>query len=162
MPHYAETRMLPYSPRQMFDLVVDIEHYPSFLPWCRAARILSRDDKGFLGELVISFSHITERYTSRVIPQPPIDGEGAIVVELVSGPFKHLTNHWRFVPHADGTELHFAVDFEFKSRLLNSLIGGMFTRASEKMVAAFLQRAQILYRSLPTGSGADADTPPAE
>ena len=162
MPHYAETRILPYAPHQIFDLVVDIEHYPLFLPWCRAARIVSRDDQGFLGELVISFSHITERYTSRVTPKAPVDSEGSITVELVTGPFKHLTNHWRFVQHADGTELHFAVDFEFKSRLLNSLIGGMFTRASEKMVAAFLHRAKVLYRSLPTGNGAGANTPPVE
>ena len=162
MPHYAETRILPYSPHQLFDLVVDIEHYPLFLPWCRAARILSRDDNGFLGELVISFSHLTERYTSRVTPQPPHDSAGAIVVELVSGPFKHLTNQWRFVPRDGDTELHFSVDFEFKSKLLNSLIGGMFTRASEKMVAAFLTRAQTLYGLKLTAGGAGADTPPVE
>lgn len=146
MHHYTETRVLPYSPHQMFDLVLDIEQYPKFLPWCRAARVVSREETSFLGELVISFSHLTERYTSRITPTAPTDtGEGVITVTLVSGPFKHLTNYWRFVPHADGTELHFTVDFEFKSKLLNSLIGGLFARASEKMVAAFLKRAETLY-----------------
>ena len=146
MHTYSETRVLPYSPDKIFALVVDIEKYPEFLPWCRAARVLSRSKDSFLGELVISFSHMTERYTSRVIPTPPIaDKEGWIEVVLVNGPFKHLTNHWRFVPHADGTELHFTVDFEFKSKLLNTLMGGMFTRASEKMVGAFMDRAKALY-----------------
>ena len=146
MHGYTETRILPYTPQQLFDLVVHIERYPEFLPWCRAARVLSREDTSFLGELIITFSHITERYTSRVTPTPPTaTEEGRIEVALVSGPFNHLANHWRFVPHAQGCELHFAVEFEFKSKLLNSLIGGMFTRASEKMVAAFTARAQALY-----------------
>jgi coenzyme Q-binding protein COQ10 len=146
MPTYSETRVLPYSPQQLFALVIDIERYPEFLPWCRAARIISRETDSFLGELIISFNHLTERYTSRVTPVAPIGAhEGTIEVSLVQGPFKFLDNHWRFVPHADGCELHFGVDFEFKSKLLNSLIGGVFTRASEKMVGAFLTRAEALY-----------------
>ncbi len=147
MPSFSETRILPYSPQQLFALVVDIEKYPEFLPWCRAARVISRAaDGSFLGELIISFSHLTERYTSRVTGLPPeANKEGTIEVSLVSGPFSHLSNHWRFVPHSQGTELHFAVDFAFKSRLLNSLMGGMFTSASEKMVAAFTSRAEALY-----------------
>lgn len=146
MPSYSETRILPYTPAQLFTLVVDIEHYPQFLPWCRAARIVERQQDSFLGELMITFSHITERYTSRVTPIAPGQAtEGRIDVTLVSGPFSHLENHWRFVPHPEGTEIHFAVDFSFKSKLLNTLIGGMFTRASEKMVAAFTKRAEALY-----------------
>lgn len=147
MPSYTETRVLPFSPQQLFALVIDIEKYPEFLPWCRAARIVSREaDDAFLGELMISFSHLTERYTSRVAAVPPeANEEGRIEVSLVHGPFTHLSNHWRFVPHPQGTELHFAVDFAFKSKLLNSMLGGMFTRASEKMVAAFTSRAEALY-----------------
>lgn len=147
MPAHSEIRHSPYSPRELFDLVADVERYPEFLPWCRAARVTERKPDYFIGELIISFSHLTERYTSKVTPRAPQDGrEGSIEVELVNGPFKHLFNHWRFVPMADGgTEIHFAVDFEFKSKLLNSLIGGLFARASEKMGAAFLTRADALY-----------------
>ncbi len=146
MHSYSETRVLPYSPDKVFGLVLDIEKYPEFLPWCRAARVLSREKDSFLGELIISFSHLTERYTSKVTPTPPMaKKEGRIEVELVQGPFKFLDNHWRFVPHADGTELHFAVEFEFKSKMLNMMMGGMFTRASEKMVGAFMERAKALY-----------------
>lgn len=147
MPAYSEVRHAPYTPKQIFDLVADIERYPEFLPWCRAARVTERKPEYFVGELIISFSHLTERYASKVIPTAPQgDGEGSIEVALVNGPFKHLFNHWRFEPAANGgTDIHFAVDFEFKSKLLNSLIGGLFTRATEKMGAAFLARADALY-----------------
>lgn len=147
MHTYSETRLLPYSPQQLFALVVDVEKYPEFLPWCRGARVVSREaDGAFLGELIISFSHLTERYTSRVTSIAP-DGtkEGTIEVALVSGPFTHLNNHWRFVPHADGCEIHLDLDFEFKSKLLDKMLGGMFGRACEKMVGAFTARAEALY-----------------
>lgn len=146
MHSYSETCVLPYTPEQMFRLVVDIEKYPEFLPWCRAARIVSRETMAFMGELVISFSHLTERYTSRVTPTPPTEIEaGCIDVALVSGPFESLNNHWKFSYHADGCEVFLALDFKFKSRLLDKLIGGMFGRACDKMVAAFTKRAEQLY-----------------
>lgn len=147
MHRYTETKHLPYSAEQLFALVVDIEKYPQFLPWCRAARIVSREGNGaFLGELMISFSHLTERYTSRVAPTPPTaTQEGRIEVTLVSGPFNFLNNHWRFVPHDKGCEIHLDLDFEFKSKLLDKMLGGMFQRACEKMVAAFTTRAEALY-----------------
>ncbi len=149
MHAHHETRILPYTPQQLFALVADVEKYPEFLPWCRAARVSERTANSFLGELIVSFSHLTERYSSRVILTPPTDtAEGRIEVTLVKGPFTRLDNHWRFTSHPQGCELYFAVEFEFKSKLLNSLIGGMFTRASEKMVAAFTERAETLYATV--------------
>jgi coenzyme Q-binding protein COQ10 len=146
MHSYTETCVLPYSPEQLFALVVDIEKYPEFLPWCRGARVLSREKDSFLGELVISFSHLTERYTSRVTPAPATkDSEARIDVALVTGPFDYLNNHWRFVPHADGCEIHLDLDFQFKSKLLDRMLGGMFARACDKMVGAFTTRAHALY-----------------
>lgn len=147
MPSLSQTRVLPYTPQQVFDLVINIEKYPEFLPWCRAARIFAREADGtFLGELVIRFSHLTERYTSRVVGIAPTNTkEGSIHVSLVEGPFHHLTNHWRFAPHPDGCTVDFMVNFAFKSTLLTTLIGGVFTRASEKMIDAFLSRAKQLY-----------------
>lgn len=147
MPAHSEIKSSPYSPAQLYALVVDIEQYPQFLPWCRAARILERKPDYFTGELIISFAHLTERYTSKVVDSPPTaDQEGRIEVELVHGPFEHLGNHWRFVPvPGGGTEIHFAVDFKFKSALLEKLIGGLFSRAVEKMGDAFMKRADALY-----------------
>lgn len=146
MHRTSETRILPYTPEQLFGLVLDIEKYPEFLPWCRGARIVERTGDGFIGELVVSFAHVTERYRSRVRPMPPGDDPAhRIEVSLVEGPFTQLTNHWRFAPHGDGTEVYFEVAFQFKSKLLDRLIGGMFTRASEKMISAFTARAEALY-----------------
>ena len=150
MHDYTETRILPYTPEQMFRLVVDIEKYPQFLPWCRAARVISREPHAFLGELVVSFGHMTERYTSRVTPIATVnENEWRIDVSLVSGPFNFLSNHWRFTPHPDGCEINLKLDFEFKSKILDKLIGSMFGRACEKMVGAFTARANAIYGNQP-------------
>lgn len=147
MHSYSETRYSPYAPAQLYAMVLDIERYPEFLPWCRAARIIERHDSHFVGELIISFSHFTERYSSKVIGTPPVsDGEARIEVELVHGPFTQLANHWHFVPNTQGgTDIHFAVEFEFKSKLLDKLMGGFFGRAVDKMGEAFTTRANALY-----------------
>lgn len=147
MHRYSETRLLPYTPKQVYDLVVAVERYPEFLPWCRAARILNREPGGaFAAELVIRFGHMTERYTSRVTPvAPTTNGEGRVDVSLVSGPFNHLSHHWRFLPHPDGCESVLDLSFEFKSKILDKLMGGLFERACMKMIAAFTERAEALY-----------------
>jgi coenzyme Q-binding protein COQ10 len=145
MPVHNETRHSPYTPEQLAAMILDIERYPEFLPWCRAARISDRTAEGFIGELIISFHHLTERYSSRVTQRTLHSGAVEIDVTLVKGPFKHLINHWRLMPRADGTDIHFHLDFAFKSKLLEKLIGGLFTRASEKMTGAFLTRADALY-----------------
>lgn len=147
MPAHTEQQYSPYAPEQIFELVLDIGRYPEFLPWCRAARVLSRGEGELLGELVISFAHLSERYTSRVRYVRPAGGApGSIDVELVEGPFHHLTNRWSFVPRAGGgTEIGFFLDFRFRSRLLEGLIGGMFSRAAVRMVTAFKERADALY-----------------
>ncbi len=147
MQHHQDTQVSPYSPSQLFDLVLDIEKYPEFLPWCRAARVLSREEDKILGELVISFKHITESYVSEVSFTPPEHGqEGRIDVKLVRGPFKHLENHWRFVALSDGgTEIKLDLAFQFRTKLLDSFIGLLFGKATVKMAAAFKERADKLY-----------------
>lgn len=148
MPSHSEQQALPYTTQQLFDLVADIERYPDFLPWCRAARVLERGDNEFLGELVISFHHMTERYTSRVALQRPASASegGAIDVTMVKGPFEYLVNRWRFTPRAEGgCDIDFMLDFRFRSKLLETMIGGVFGKATAKMVSAFRQRADALY-----------------
>jgi coenzyme Q-binding protein COQ10 len=149
MHRYHDTQLSPYAPNQLYNLVLDIERYPEFLPWCRAARILERNETGILGELVISFKHITESYVSEVMFTPP-EGEiaGRIDVKLVRGPFKHLENHWQFIPLPDGgTEIKLELSFQFRTRLLDSLIGLLFGKATAKMAEAFKKRANDLYGS---------------
>lgn len=155
MPAHHEEQILPYTPQQLFDLVIDIERYPEFLPWCRAARIITREADYFTGELVIAFHHLTESYTSRVVADAPdVEGKtGTIEVTMIKGPFNHLTNSWKFEPVEAGTKITFDLDFKFRSRIMEKLIGSLFGKATSKMVQAFTARANQMYRT-PQGDGA--------
>ncbi len=91
----------------------------------------------------VGFSVIHERFSTRVrLDEPAL----AIDVELISGPFRRLSNRWRFKAHPNGTELTFEIDFEFKSRLLQGLLAANFHRAVARLVGCFEDRARVLYR----------------
>ena len=144
MPRHSESKHLPYTPEQMFDLVADIARYDEFLPWVVAVRIRSSSETETVADLVVGFNAFKERFTSRVTKQRP----AKIVVDYIEGPLKYLKNEWRFEPGANGgTEVFFSVDFAFKSRLFESLAGAMFDRALRRMTGAFEQRAAALYGS---------------
>jgi coenzyme Q-binding protein COQ10 len=142
MPGHAEKRHLPYTPEQLWDLVAGVERYPEFLPWCSASRITRREGNVFFADLVISFKVFRERFESKVTLQP----KTGIDVEYIDGPFKYLNNHWRFEPAPDGgCIVDFYVDFEFRSKMLQRLIGLLFDEAVRRMVSAFVTRAKALY-----------------
>ena len=141
MPTHAERQILPYQPDQLFDLVVDVAKYPQFLPWCVASRIRTRTEKEIVADLTIGYGPFRESFTSRVTPSRP----ERIDVRYEKGPFKYLNNHWLFMPHADGTEVDFFVDFEFHSRILQAAVGLVFNEAVRRMVAAFHKRAIEVY-----------------
>ncbi|HEU0223426.1 MAG TPA: type II toxin-antitoxin system RatA family toxin, partial [Paracoccaceae bacterium] len=139
MPTHAEKRKLPYSAEQMFELIAGIDRYPEFLPWCSAARIRSRKKDGareiIEADLVISFKVFRERFTSRVTLRRT---EYRIDVEYLNGPFHYLNNHWFFRPLGETScEVDFFVDFEFRSHMLQSLIGLVFNEAMQRIVRAF-------------------------
>ncbi len=156
MPTYAEKRILPYRPRQLFDLVADIERYPEFLPWCLAARVRARDGTLVTADLVIGFKMFREGFTSRVTLDP---GGRRIDVRYQNGPFKYLNNHWVFEDHPRGCAIDFYVDFEFRSKLLQKLIGVLFEEAVRRMVAAFETRARALYGPAASDAGPAGRTP---
>ena len=143
MPTHAEQRVLPYSPEQLYDLVADVERYPEFLPWCLGCRIKRRQEQLLIADLVIGFKMFRERFTSRVSLDP---ADRRIHVAYVDGPFKYLDNHWVFHPHDEGCLIDFYVDFEFRSRLLQSVIQPLFDEAVRRMVRAFEGRAKELYK----------------
>jgi len=153
MPTHSENRVLPFSAQQMFDLVLDVTHYPEFLPWCVATRVKSKDagDNGqMVADMAVGFKMLQERYTSRITFESPGaygegGGEGHIHVTDVGGPFKRLETDWRFRPHADGCEVDFEIDFAFSSKLLESVMCGVFTDAAHKMMQAFVTRAEAVY-----------------
>ena len=135
----------------MFDLVADIETYPEFLPWCIAARNRKREDVAdgeiVWSDLVVGLKLVRERFTSKVHLRPGDENEPPrIDVEYVDGPLKFLRNHWVFVPRDDGgCEVDFYVEFEFRSKILERMIGALFHEAVSRMVAAFEKRANVLY-----------------
>jgi coenzyme Q-binding protein COQ10 len=142
MPRHSETKHLPYTPDQLFDLVADVARYDEFLPWVVAVRIRSSSEVETVADLVVGFNAFKERFTSKVHKERP----GRICVDYVEGPLKYLHNEWRFDAAPDGgTNVHFSVDFAFKSRIFEALAGQMFDRALRRMTGAFETRAAALY-----------------
>jgi len=149
MPTHAEKRHVPYSADQMYGLIADVGRYPEFLPWCAAARVRETrplpDGTGEVmdADLVISFKVYRERFVSRVTLRPQAR---TVDVEYLDGPFHYLQNHWRFMPAGEhACDIDFFVDFEFRSKVLQKLIGLVFHEAMLRIVRAFERRAQALY-----------------
>lgn len=142
MPGIRETRRLPYSCEQMFDLVADVASYPKFLPWVVATRIRSDSDTEMTADMLVGFKAIREKFTSRVIKKRPEH----IEVFYVDGPLKDLDNNWHFTCLPDGgCEIDFCVEFSFRNAMFEALAGQYFDRAFRKMVEAFEKRADELY-----------------
>ncbi len=146
MPTHQETRRLPYTAQQMYDLVADVGRYPEFLPWCAAARIRSRRSEGdhevMEADLVISFKVFRERFGSRVTLWPEAK---RIETEYLDGPFRKMVSRWAFRDVEGGCEVDFFTDFEFRNRVLQSVIGVVFNDAMQRIVRAFERRAAALY-----------------
>jgi coenzyme Q-binding protein COQ10 len=150
VPHFSEKKILPYTDKQLFDLVADVSRYPEFLPWCVGARVYGRREDRFDADVIIGFKMFREKFTSRVTLEPNC----RVDVDYIKGPMKRLYNHWRFIPQENGgCMIDFEVDFDFSSKLLNQMIGGLFGEACRKMVNAFEERAADLY-----GDAALSDT----
>ncbi|MBU0556512.1 MAG: type II toxin-antitoxin system RatA family toxin [Alphaproteobacteria bacterium] len=149
MPKHNETRRLPYSPEQMFDLVADVGAYPQFLPWVSAIRVRSNSETEMLADMIVGFKGLRETFTSRVVKERPHH----VHVDYVDGPLRHLSNDWRFQPDGEGGVLiNFEVDFAFKNRMFEMLAGQVFDRALRKMIGAFEERATQLYGEGGSGS----------
>ena len=138
--------MLPYTADQMYRLVADVAQYPEFLPWCAAARIRRRHPVGTIevmeAELVISFKVFRERFGSRVTLY---QDTRTIDTEYLDGPFRHMKSTWCFEDTKGGCDVSFFVDFEFKSAMLQGIIGVVFNDAMQRIVRAFERRAAQLY-----------------
>ena len=153
MPKHKETRRLPYTPEQMFDLVADVGRYGEFLPWVAAVRVRENSESVMVADLVVGFKMLREKFTSRVEKERP----HRIHVDYLDGPLAYLTNDWTFRPdEGGGTLVDFSVDFAFRSRIFETLAGQMFDRALRKMIGAFETRAAELYGSGTSSSSAQS------
>jgi len=148
MPKHTEQRVLPYTAREIYDLVADVARYPEFLPWTAAARIRSRTPQPdgsevMEADLVISFKVFRERFGSRVVLRPDIH---RIETQYLDGPFRYLHSDWQIADlPGSGSEVRFNVDFEFRSAILQAIIGVVFDEAMRRVVRAFEARAAALY-----------------
>ena len=147
MQNFHQKKFVPYPPELLFHLVMEVEDYPSFLPWCQASRIVSRTENEIIADLVIRFKVIIQQYQSQITYTKSDEDEYKIKVIAISGPFRYLNNEWRFSKKDDGTLVDFFIDFEFKSILLDKLMGVFFNQAMGKIVEAFEERASLLSKN---------------
>ncbi len=152
MPTFRTTRRVAHSAADMFELVADVEKYPLFLPMCTGLTVRRRstDAQGrevIVADMSVGYKAIRETFTSRVTLDKPAL---LILVEYIDGPFRHLENRWTFTEEAAGgtgarSRIDFFIDYEFKSRMLGILMGGLFDAAFRKFAEAFERRANQLY-----------------
>ena len=147
MARYHVVRVLPYTPDQVFALVGDVARYPEFVRWINSmdAGAASEVEPGVTtldAEASVGFSFLKERFATRVKRDA---NRRVIDVSLLSGPFKHLYNRWKFLPHDDGTEIVFDIDFAFKSILLDAMLKANMSLAVDKLIGCFEDRARVLY-----------------
>jgi coenzyme Q-binding protein COQ10 len=154
MPKHSETRHLPYTAEQMFDLVADVKRYPEFLPWVSAMRVRKDGDTETLADMIVGFKGLRETFTSRIEKLRP----ERIAVDYVDGPLKYLRNDWAFRPEEGGCAVDFTVDFAFKNRMFEMLAGQVFGTALRRMIGAFETRAAALYGTSPAAGGSSSSS----
>jgi coenzyme Q-binding protein COQ10 len=148
MPQFSSKRRVPHSAQQMFDLVADVERYPQFVPLCKALKIRERvqQDDGtevLIADMTVSFKLVQESFTSRVTLDR---ANRKILVEYLKGPFSNLENRWTFVAKTErACEVGFFIAYDFRSRVLATLMGAMFDAAFHKFAEAFETRADQVY-----------------
>lgn len=159
MPSFSTTRRVPFTSRQMFDLVADVEQYPKFLPLCEALTVKKREQGGdkaiLICEMTVGYHAIRETFTSRVVLDPAaLLVHAGSVPEYPSGPFRQVDNRWSFVEAAGGCDVQFYISYDFKSLMMQMLVGSLFDRVFRRYTQAFEERARMVY-GLP-----EASTPP--
>lgn len=142
MLEHHERRILPYTAEELFDLVIDIKHYPEFIPWVRGMRVREKTDKMITADLAVGYKMYAERFTSKVTFTRP----HKIHVDYIKGPLKQLSNDWSFMDLPDGKcEVDFYVQFSFKSKIMQSLANQFFDVALSRMINAFEKEAKKRY-----------------
>ena len=150
MPSFRTNRRLPFTPRQMFDLVADVERYPQFLPLCEALSVQSRAQQAngaqvLVADMTAGYQAIRETFRSRVMLDPEALTVDVVGVPNSPGPFQSIENRWRFEPTPEGCEVAFSIAYEFKSTMLQMLVGALFDRAFRRYMRAFEERAHQIY-----------------
>jgi coenzyme Q-binding protein COQ10 len=150
MPSFSTTRRVPFTPRQMFDLVADVERYPEFLPLCEGLTVKKRwregDREMLQAEMTVGYRAIRETFVSRVILDlAGLQVDAGSPPGIVTGPFRQLHNRWNFAPTLEGCDVRFFISYEFRSLMLQMLVGSLFDRVFRRYTLAFEDRARTVY-----------------
>ncbi|MEA5446900.1 type II toxin-antitoxin system RatA family toxin [Gammaproteobacteria bacterium AB-CW1] len=134
--------LVPFSAQAMFELVNDIESYPQFLPWCRDAKVLSREEHELTASLTLAKGGIHRSFTTRNSMEP-----GQLIdIRLVDGPFRHLEGEWRFEAlREDASKVKLDMSFEVSSGVLSAVLGPVFHQIANSLVDAFVRRAHQVH-----------------
>ena len=147
MPRASVKRLIKCEKNQLIDLVLDIEKYPTFVPYCIDAKVHERNDTAdfinIIADLTIGKGLFKDTYKSDVKFNKK---NNSIYVTNIDGPLKHLDNKWTFKDHKEGTEIYFDVDFEIKNKFLNILMATSFQYGVDKIADAFQDRANQLFK----------------
>lgn len=151
MPAFSTTRRVAFTPRQMFDLVADVERYPQFLPLCEALVVRQRGREGdkevLIADMTVGYMAIRETFTSRVtLDAPKLAVHAGSVPEYPGGPFRSVDNRWNFADAPGGCDVGFHIAYEFKSTMMQMLVGSLFDRVFRRYTLAFEERARAVYR----------------
>jgi coenzyme Q-binding protein COQ10 len=157
MFEHKETKVLPYTKEQLFNIVIDVARYPEFLPWTSHARVYDVTQTSMMADLGIGYKWLSDSYTSKIT----FDPFDTIRVEHIKGPFNYLLTEWAFKTSDDGTsEAHpndlahtkkpltrvdFSIRFDLSSGLFQSMLESYFSHACAKILTAFEVRAKDLY-----------------
>ena len=146
MAEFSTTRIMPFTPEQMFDLVADVEKYPLFVPMCKSLTVKSLNEEAgktyLVAEMAVAYNLIRQAFTCRVTLDK---GAQKIEVDYLSGPFKRLENIWNFKPHEKGCEVDFFIEYEFKSVTLSVIASVIMDKSFKMFAQAFEERAKKVY-----------------
>ena len=147
MPKASVKRLIECNKDQLVDLVLDIEKYPDFVPFCLDAHVYERNNEGnltlIIADLTIGKGPFKDTYKSDVKFDKK---ENNIKVTNIGGPLNHLENTWHFKDHEKGTEISFDIDFEIENKFLNIVMTKSFQFGLDKIADAFQKRAETLYK----------------
>ena len=142
MPVVEKNVLVTQSPAQMFHLVDDVERYPKFLPWCGRGEVVSRQGPELVASLHIDYLKIRQHFTTRNYNHD----DYSIDMTLVDGPFEHLNGRWRFIPLGElGCKIEFRLSYAFSSKILEKIIGPVFSHISGTLVDCFIREADKRY-----------------
>ena len=142
MPHLSRSALVPFSAKQMYTLVEDVERYQDFLPWCSHSEVLRRGEDWIDGAVTISKGAVNKTFSTHneLIPNKQIS------MALLDGPFKELNGLWRFEAlKEDACKVSLELDYEFASKLLGMVVGPVFNQVANAMVDSFVKQAKVKY-----------------